>query len=90
MFSLFGDYRKKMQEKQRKQQQEPVAKQKVAAVKQEEQRSLFVRVCQTKVSDSTVQDTDNQDASVENNWKFQKSDNNFRFNFGDSPESISS
>ncbi|KAJ7393528.1 hypothetical protein OS493_006512 [Desmophyllum pertusum] len=82
MFSLFGDYRKKMQDDKRKERQEPSVNPKLSAVKKDEQRSLFVKVCQTKSLDSETQssDADKQD----DDWKFQKSGNNFRFEFGDS------
>jgi len=82
MFSLFGDYRKKMQEGQKKQRQEPTVDPKLAAVKQDEQKSIFVKVCRTKTTDvNTQEDTDKQEVPLENSWKFEKSDNNFRFDF---------
>jgi len=85
MFSLFGDYRKKMQEDKKKEKQGPLMNPKLLAVSKEEQRSLFVKVSQAKSKDSAVQrHTDKPDVTPTDGWKFEKSDNEFRFDFGDS------
>ncbi|KAL9971340.1 hypothetical protein ACROYT_G023853 [Oculina patagonica] len=81
MFSLFGDYRKKMQDDKKKEKQEPSGKPKLSAVNKEEQRSLFVQVCQTKSKESDAQ---GHTETLKDDWRFEKSDNNFRFNFCDS------
>lgn len=83
MYSLFGDYRKKMQEDQKQQGKEPAVNPRLSVVKQKEQRSLFVKVSQNKSAGSDRQEaSDQEDVALKDDWKFQKSDNNFRFNFG--------
>jgi len=85
MFSLFGDYRKKMQEDKKKEKQGPPLNPKLSAVSKEEQRSIFVKVCQTKSKDSDMQrHTDKPDVTLKDGWKFEKSGNEFRFDFGNS------
>jgi len=79
MFSLFGDYRKKMQEDQKKQIEDEV-KPKLSVVKNEDQKSIFVKVCQAKIPDLNAQR--GKDTVVGTNyWQFQKSDNSFLFDF---------
>ncbi|XP_058969131.2 UPF0488 protein C8orf33 homolog [Pocillopora verrucosa] len=85
MFSLFGDYRKKMEEDRRREKQEPSVNPRLATVNREEQKSIFVKVCQTKCKDSDKEKaTDKEEIPSNNVWKFQTSDNEFRFDFGDS------
>lgn len=86
MFSLFGDYRKKMQEEDKKKGKPgPSLNPKLSAVRREEQRSIFVKVCQAKSKDSdTQEDADKPDVTLKDSWKFEKSGNEFRFDFGKS------
>lgn len=90
MFTLFGDYRKKMQEDQKKQRQDAIKlKPKLTLIKNEDQKSIFVKVCQTKSEDLDAQK--DKDASLEtNHWQFCKSDNNFRFDFANNADQTSS
>lgn len=85
MFSLFGDYRKKMKEDTRNERQEPPVNPKLSVVNKEEQKSIFVKVCQTKSNNPDKEkQTEKQEIPSNNGWKFQTSDNEFRFDFGDS------
>ncbi|CAH3037930.1 unnamed protein product [Porites lobata] len=89
MYSLFGDYRKKIQDDQRNQRQESAAvvSPKLSSVKQEDQKSIFVKVCQVKSTDSGRQKApEEENDALNENWKFQKSDNSFKFNFAASAE----
>lgn len=79
MFSLFGDYRKKMQEDQKKQIEDEV-KPKLSVVKNEDQKSVFVKVCQAKIPDLNAQREKDTEVGT-NYWQFQKSDNSFLFDF---------
>ncbi|XP_068700533.1 UPF0488 protein C8orf33 homolog isoform X1 [Montipora foliosa] len=90
MFTLFGDYRKKMQEDQKKQRQDAIKlKPKLTLIKNEDQKSIFVKVCQTKSEDLDAQK--DKDAALEtNHWQFCKSDNNFRFDFANNADQTSS
>ncbi|KAK3730318.1 hypothetical protein QZH41_015366 [Actinostola sp. cb2023] len=93
MHSVFGDYRKKMQEDVKK--CKPKEKSlKVFPVKKDQQRSVFVRVSQDKgetnskiTSDSRQGDEIDQpsEASKSTEWKFESSVDNFRFNFDIQP-----
>ncbi|XP_031554402.1 UPF0488 protein C8orf33 homolog [Actinia tenebrosa] len=92
MFSVFGDYRKKIEEDKKtspaKESQRPIN---VFSVKKNQQKSVFIRVSRQEknVSESSLNSHLREETSPgtlsSTSWKFKPSSSNeFRFNFGES------